>query len=85
VDAILGIITRHPMQQSELEQALAQWAPGRVDEVLASLEASGRAQIVQRMGRRFWSAAPAHYPDEEHSLRSAPDHSPSRPDRGSAA
>ncbi len=72
VDAILGIITRHPMRQEELEQALAQWAPEQIADVLIELGASGRAQVVERFGVRFWSAAPAHYPDEAHSLASAP-------------
>jgi wyosine [tRNA(Phe)-imidazoG37] synthetase (radical SAM superfamily) len=72
VDAILGIITRHPMRQEELEQTLAQWAPEQIADVLIELEASGRAQVVERFAARFWSAAPAHYPDEAHSLASAP-------------
>jgi wyosine [tRNA(Phe)-imidazoG37] synthetase (radical SAM superfamily) len=70
VDAILGIITRHPMRQEELERTLTQWAPEQIDDVLNELEASGCAQVVECFGTRFWSAAPAHYPDEEHSLAS---------------
>ena len=62
VDAILTIITRHPMRQEELEQALARWSPGQVNQVLANLEASGRAQVVERYGIRFWSAASSHFP-----------------------
>jgi wyosine [tRNA(Phe)-imidazoG37] synthetase (radical SAM superfamily) len=73
-DAIVGVITRHPMRQAELERALAQWAPGRVSQALAELEASGQAQVVERYGARFWSAAPARYPDESQSARIAPGH-----------
>jgi wyosine [tRNA(Phe)-imidazoG37] synthetase (radical SAM superfamily) len=64
VDAILAIITRHPMRQQELERALARWSPGQVSQVLADLEASGRAQVVERYGARFWSAAPSYYAGE---------------------
>jgi wyosine [tRNA(Phe)-imidazoG37] synthetase (radical SAM superfamily) len=65
VDAIISIITRHPMRQDQLEQALEYWLPGQVGRVLGDLEASGKAQIVERYGVRFWSAAPAHYPDKD--------------------
>lgn len=72
VDAILAIITRHPMRQEELEHALSRWTPGHVSQTLAELAASGQAQVVERYGVRFWSAAPARYPDEAHSLAAAP-------------
>ncbi|MEJ2596753.1 MAG: radical SAM protein [Anaerolineales bacterium] len=74
VDAILAIITRHPMRQEDLERALSRWSPGQVSRVLANLEASGRAQVVERYGVRFWSAAPSYYPDEGQSLRTYPGH-----------
>jgi wyosine [tRNA(Phe)-imidazoG37] synthetase (radical SAM superfamily) len=67
VTAIIGIITRHPMRQAELEEALSQWAPGEVEAALAALQKDGRAQLIERLGTRFWSATPAHYPDEAHS------------------
>jgi hypothetical protein len=72
VDAILTIITRHPMRQAELGRALSRWSPGKVQQVLADLEASRRAQVVERSGIRFWSAAPAHYPDEAQSITARP-------------
>ncbi|MEA3441424.1 MAG: radical SAM protein [Chloroflexota bacterium] len=72
VDAVVGIITRHPMSQEELERALDRWAPGQVGQVLADLESSERAQVIERCGVRFWSAAPSHYPDEAQSRRTAP-------------
>jgi wyosine [tRNA(Phe)-imidazoG37] synthetase (radical SAM superfamily) len=72
VDAVIGIITRHPMRQEELERTLNRWSPGRVREVLAELEASRRAQVVERYGVRFWSAAPSQYPDEAQSQRTFP-------------
>jgi wyosine [tRNA(Phe)-imidazoG37] synthetase (radical SAM superfamily) len=73
VDAVIGIITRHPMRQDELERTLTRWSPGQVIEALADLNTSGRAQIVERYGTRFWSAEPAHYPDEAQSQRTNPD------------
>jgi wyosine [tRNA(Phe)-imidazoG37] synthetase (radical SAM superfamily) len=64
VDAIINIITRHPMRQDELEKTLAHWSVGQVNEALSELESSGRAQMVERYGIRFWSAAPSHYPEK---------------------
>ena len=72
VDAIIAIITRHPMRQEELERTLTRWTPGHVRETLTDLAASGQAQVVERYGVRFWSAAPSHYPDEAHSLTAVP-------------
>ena len=63
VEAIVGIITRHPMRESELTETLKHWIPGEVAETLTELEKSCKAQVVERYGIRFWSASPAHYPD----------------------
>jgi wyosine [tRNA(Phe)-imidazoG37] synthetase (radical SAM superfamily) len=63
VDAIVGIIARHPMREDELRRALERWTPGQVEETLADLAASGRAQVVARYGARFWSAAAPFYPE----------------------
>jgi wyosine [tRNA(Phe)-imidazoG37] synthetase (radical SAM superfamily) len=71
-DAVIGIITRHPMRQEELERTLEQAAPGHGEDVLAKLKKSGRAQVVERYGVRFWSAAPSHYPTEAQSTPSDP-------------
>jgi wyosine [tRNA(Phe)-imidazoG37] synthetase (radical SAM superfamily) len=64
VDAIIGIITRHPMREDELERALEKWTPGQVASALEELAASGQAQVVERYGYRFWSASPARYPEK---------------------
>ena len=72
VDAIISIITRHPMRQDQLERTLKSWSPEKANEVLQDLETSGKAQIVERYGVRFWSAAAAHYPNKEHSYRTVP-------------
>jgi wyosine [tRNA(Phe)-imidazoG37] synthetase (radical SAM superfamily) len=65
IDAVIGIITRHPMREDELLSTLAHWSPERVRETLAELKDSGRAQIIPRYGTRFWSAAPARFPNEQ--------------------
>ncbi len=72
IEAILGIITRHPMSQGELEQTLVEWVVDDIDDVFRELEKCGRAQSVERLGTRFWSAIPAHYPNKESSLSAAP-------------
>jgi hypothetical protein len=72
VDAVVSIITRHPLREEELVEALERWSPGEVSETLNELQSSGRAQVVKRFGTRFWSAAPARYPDEAQSLRAMP-------------
>jgi wyosine [tRNA(Phe)-imidazoG37] synthetase (radical SAM superfamily) len=73
VDAVIEIITRHPMSQADLEKSLARWSPDEVTQALAELEGSGRAQIVERFGINFWSASPAAYPGEEKSQAVSPD------------
>jgi wyosine [tRNA(Phe)-imidazoG37] synthetase (radical SAM superfamily) len=84
LEAILGVITRHPMRQEELESALTQWSPGQVHRTLTDLVISGQAQVVTRYGVRFYSAQPAYYPDETQSQRVIPGHknqSKHKPDR----
>jgi wyosine [tRNA(Phe)-imidazoG37] synthetase (radical SAM superfamily) len=61
LDAVVGVITRHPMREPELIQALNRWTPGQVSQALAELSADARAQVVTRYGQRFWSAAGARY------------------------
>jgi wyosine [tRNA(Phe)-imidazoG37] synthetase (radical SAM superfamily) len=72
VDAIIGIITRHPMRETELEDALQRWAPGQVETVLTALQEDGRAKLIERLGIRFWSGAPAHFPDDVRSMAARP-------------
>ena len=72
VDAVIGIITRHPMSEGELKESLQRWPTEEVLAVLADLESSGRAQMVERYGSRFWSAAPSIYPGDAASVRTKP-------------
>ena len=62
VEAIVSIITRHPMREDELARALERWTPGQVQEALEALALSGKAQVVERYGARFWSASASRYP-----------------------
>jgi len=72
VDAVVSIVTRHPMREDELVTTLNRWPPTDVNQTLKDLETSGKAQVVERYGCRFWSASPSHYPDEAQSQRTAP-------------
>jgi len=62
VDAVVGIITRHPMREDELIETLKRFSPGDVSAMLTEMEKCGKAQVVERYGVRFWSASPAYYP-----------------------
>ncbi|MCL5742456.1 MAG: radical SAM protein [Acidobacteria bacterium] len=61
VDAVLEIITRHPLEENELIRALRRWGSTDVSRTLSALLISGRAQVVRRGARRFWSAAGVRY------------------------
>ena len=65
LEAVIGIITRHPMREAELIASLEHYSPGDVVTTLEALRNSGKAQVVERLGIRFWSASPAHYPAAE--------------------
>ncbi|HNT25016.1 MAG TPA: radical SAM protein [Anaerolineales bacterium] len=60
-DAIIGIITRHPMREEELVAALKNFSSEEVAATLAKLATSGKSQVVERHGIRFWSASLARY------------------------
>jgi wyosine [tRNA(Phe)-imidazoG37] synthetase (radical SAM superfamily) len=85
VDAVIGIITRHPMSQSQLKRSLTLWAPAQVDQALAQLAAGGRAKQIVRLNRTFWTATSSFFPDEEQSLATVPDVRSSQLDRADVA
>jgi wyosine [tRNA(Phe)-imidazoG37] synthetase (radical SAM superfamily) len=60
LDVVLAVISRHPMEEEELVRTLERRKPGNACMALEMLKASGRAQVVTRFGRRFWSAAGWH-------------------------
>jgi wyosine [tRNA(Phe)-imidazoG37] synthetase (radical SAM superfamily) len=68
VDAVLGVITRHPMLEEELIATLDRWTPGQVQQALAEVEASGKAKAVLRYGQRFWSFVGARYAPDRVSV-----------------
>jgi len=67
LDAIMGILIRHPMKESELKEALNAWPKDEVGRMLERLEQSGRAKIIERQNVRFWRASEAVFPDREGS------------------
>jgi wyosine [tRNA(Phe)-imidazoG37] synthetase (radical SAM superfamily) len=72
VEAVIGIITRHPMREDELLRTLAYWSPDKVRSTLYELHNSNQAQVIERYGTRFWSAATSHFPDDKKSQATAP-------------
>ena len=77
-EAVIGIITRHPMREEDVIRTLECYSPADVSETLAQLLTSGQAQIIKRYSTRFWSATPAHFPNESKSQRTAPNYSRKR-------
>lgn len=63
VDAVVDIITRHPMKESEVLETLENYSKGDVENTLTLLEMSGKAQVVIRNGVRYWSAIRSRYPN----------------------
>lgn len=58
-EAIISIVTRHPMSQPQLVAALDVWPPAEVAAAIDALERSGAIRPVERLGVRFWAAAGA--------------------------
>lgn len=80
-DAVVEVITRHPMSEQELVAALSRrWEPDEVKRALGQLAAGGRAQVVERQGQRFWCAAVYRYARQQ--LGSADRVHPASPIRG---
>jgi wyosine [tRNA(Phe)-imidazoG37] synthetase (radical SAM superfamily) len=61
-EAIVAVVTRHPMREEELTRMLAD--PGEEERIVPALEhlqAEGRIQPVLRQGQRFWGPGGGHY------------------------
>ena len=57
LEAITAIVSRHPVQQRELQKAVADCFPGEAQkayEVLSGLFASGRFRLVEHNGEPYW-------------------------------
>lgn len=65
VDSVVSIITRHPLRDDELLEALGRSAPGRVPEAFAEVAACLRVMAVERLGSRFWCASGSHFPKRQ--------------------
>jgi wyosine [tRNA(Phe)-imidazoG37] synthetase (radical SAM superfamily) len=69
-DAVLDIVTRHPMSEQELVGALCGRCPGLdVEQALVELAEDERVQVVERGGQRFWSAAEYRYAPRRRACR----------------
>ena len=60
-EAILSVITRHPMREEDLFVSLQRWPDEDVRQVLDDLSENGRAQLITRYGVRFWTASGTTY------------------------
>ncbi|GAB4477904.1 MAG: radical SAM protein [Anaerolineales bacterium] len=65
IETLLGIITRHPLREEDVLQALSVFSLTQATTILDELEKSGKAQVIERYGTRFWCAAPARFPPSE--------------------
>jgi wyosine [tRNA(Phe)-imidazoG37] synthetase (radical SAM superfamily) len=63
IEAIIGIVTRHPMSEEQLYRALESLPTDQKDQIINSLKASNQAQIIERFGKQFWCASPSVFPD----------------------
>jgi wyosine [tRNA(Phe)-imidazoG37] synthetase (radical SAM superfamily) len=59
--ALLGIVTRHPMQEAELVALLPQWEPAAVRTALQVLADCRQLQDVRAWGVSYWCAAGASF------------------------
>jgi len=67
-NAVVSIITRQPMRQSELEQALARWGLAEVESTMLQLATDGRVRVVRRNGVDYWTVDEAHFPTDLRTL-----------------
>jgi wyosine [tRNA(Phe)-imidazoG37] synthetase (radical SAM superfamily) len=63
LSSILAIIQRHPMREDEVKHTLAYWQPEGASQTFEYIAASGRVQIVERNGVRFWCDKEAYFPE----------------------
>jgi wyosine [tRNA(Phe)-imidazoG37] synthetase (radical SAM superfamily) len=61
--ALMAALVRHPMSEEELGQVLPAWPLEKLSQALQQLQAAGRARVVQRYGKRFWTSSAAQFPE----------------------
>jgi wyosine [tRNA(Phe)-imidazoG37] synthetase (radical SAM superfamily) len=76
-EAIVEIVSRHPMREEEIRRALARWPADDVSAALAEAAAGGRVRTIERLGARFFAAAGSRY-----SAKERPGGGPERHERG---
>jgi wyosine [tRNA(Phe)-imidazoG37] synthetase (radical SAM superfamily) len=64
-DAIIEIVSRHPMREEEIRRALGRWTADEVSAALAEAASSGRVRTVERLGACFFAAAGSRYSQKE--------------------
>jgi wyosine [tRNA(Phe)-imidazoG37] synthetase (radical SAM superfamily) len=62
-DAIIAIITRHPMSDAQLISTLSVYSMEERVSILDQLEASEMAQKVERYGQIFWCTKSSYFPE----------------------
>lgn len=62
-EAVLAIITRHPMKETELLDTLQEIKTETLKSTLEQLQKNHQVQVIERFGTRFWTASTARYPD----------------------
>ncbi len=60
-EAIVSIVTRHPMIKTELHRLLHRWTESTIDEAVAYMIQDRRIQRVLRHGREFIASAKSRY------------------------
>ena len=66
-DALLAIITRHPMSEAQLAQTLARCSPADAAAARRVLVESGRARLLTRHGVPFWTAVEQRFAANGHA------------------
>jgi wyosine [tRNA(Phe)-imidazoG37] synthetase (radical SAM superfamily) len=66
-DALIDIVSRHPMRVEEIRKMLRRWPASEVQRAFSEVEASGRVQIIERFGTRFLAAAGSRFSRDDRS------------------
>jgi hypothetical protein len=74
IDAVLAIITRHPMREQELVNSLQRWNPAEVSQALRALAEGGRAQKIDHHGQQFWASTESRYAEPRKQTLEMADH-----------
>ncbi len=65
LDAIVDIITRHPMREEEVKRTIARWTPETAKETFDDIAASEKIQTIERYGVRFWCSTDSVYAESK--------------------